>query len=214
MERTVHILLADDHAGVRGQLQALVDAQPDMTVVGVAANGREAVREALALRPDVVVMDLSMPELNGVEAMAQLHERDPGIRVLALTSHRDPSYVAAVQAAGGRGYVVKQSAATLLLEAIRRVAAGAMFEDPTLAEAPGLISPDAPLLPDLPPDALSATERAVLQSIARGLTMREVAGELGIDVAGVVTARERGMATLGLQGRVALVRYAMRHGWQ
>jgi DNA-binding NarL/FixJ family response regulator len=214
MDHTVHILLADDHAGVRGQLRALVDAQPDMAVVGVAANGREAVREALALRPDVVVMDLSMPELNGVEATAQLHERDPGIRVVALTSHRDRSYVAAVQAAGGRGYVVKQSAATVLLEAIRTVAAGATFEDPAVAEAPRPISPDTLSVPDLPPDALGATERAVLQSIARGLTIREVAGELGIDVAEVAAARECGMATLGLQGRVALVRYAVRHGWQ
>lgn len=212
MDRTVHILLADDHAAVRGQLRALVDAQLDMTVVGVAANGREAVREALALRPDVVLMDVSMPELNGVEATAQLYEHAPGIRVVALTSHRDRSYVAAVQAVGRRGYVVKQSAATVLLEVTRTVAAGAMFEDPNLAEVTGLLSPDALLLPDLPSDALGATERAVLQSIARGLVMRDVAGELGIDATRVVTARKCGMATLGLQGRVALVRYTMRHG--
>jgi two-component system response regulator NreC len=212
MSDTIRVLLADDNVTLREQFQRLIATAPGLEVVGVAGDGRAAVAGAQALRPDVVVMDLSMPVLNGLEATRQLRESCPNIRVVALTTHEDLTYVAAMQAAGASGYVLKHSGVAVLLGAIRTVAAGKAFLDPALAKTARPATAAPPPVPDLSPELLTAKERAVLQHTARGLTTQQVAGAVGDDVAGVVETRRRAMARLGLESRVALVHYAMRHG--
>lgn len=210
----IRVLLAEDNTALREQLHALLAAEPGLEVVGVAGDGRAVVEGAQPLRPDVVVMDLSMPVLNGIEATRLLHVSSPGIRVVALTTHRDPSYVTAVQAAGASGYVLKHSGLAVLLEAILAAAAGAAFLDPALGAAAQPVNFEEPLLPDRPPELLSDEERAVLQHTAHGLTTQEVASAVGSNVAGVVATRKRAMERLELVGRIALLRYAERHGWR
>jgi two-component system, NarL family, response regulator NreC len=213
MGDVIRVLLADDNATLREQLQTLIAAEPDLEVVGLAGDGQAAVERAQALRLDVVVMDLSMPVLNGLEATEQLRASCPAIRVVALTSHQDPSYVEGMRAAGAYGYVLKRSAAERLLEAIRVVAAGGTWYDPALPPATAPITPDRPATPDLPPTTLTADEQAVLQHTARLLTSQEIADALEMAVATVGALRAHAMAKLGLQGRVALAHYAASHGW-
>lgn len=210
----IQVLLAEDNTTLREQLHTLLAAVPDLEVVGVVGDGRAAVEGAQSLRPDVVVMDLSMPVLNGIEATRLLRVSRPEIRVVALTTHQDASYVTAVQAAGASGYVLKRSGLAALLEAIRAAAAGAAFLDPALAAAAQAADPEVPAAPDRPPELLSDEERAVLQHTAHGLTTQEIASAVGSDVAGVVATRKRAMERLDLVGRVALLRYAERHGWR
>jgi DNA-binding NarL/FixJ family response regulator len=155
----IRVLLADDNAALRQRLQALLTAEPDMDVVGIAGDGQAAVGRVQSLRPDVVVMDLSMPALNGLEATRQLRACCPEIRVVALTSHQDPSYVAAMQTAGAGGYVLKHAATEGLLEAIRAVATGRAWYDPALPPTTSPITPDLPATPDLPPPRSLRTSR-------------------------------------------------------
>jgi two-component system, NarL family, response regulator NreC len=213
MGNVIRVLLADDNAALREQLQALLTAEPDMDVVGVAGDGQMAVERAQSLRPDVVVMDLSMPVLNGLEATRQLRASCPEIRIVALTSHQDPSYVAAMQIAGSCGYVLKHAAAEGLVEAIRAVATGGTWYDPGLAPATVPTTPDLPATPDLPTTILTADEQAVLRHTARNLTSQQIADALGMAVAAVGTIRAHAMTKLGLRGRVALAHYAARQNW-
>src|SRR5664280_780108 len=131
--KKLHVLLADDHKVVRDGLRLLIDGQLDMRVVGEAGNGKEALQQARALKPDVVVMDLSMPELNGLQATERFRAELPKVKVVALTLHEDPSYLLQLCKAGAVGYVLKRSAGDDLIKAIRGVAAGGLHFDPTLA---------------------------------------------------------------------------------
>lgn len=214
MPPTIELLLADDHPAVLQQLQILIDGQPDMHVVASAADGRDAVERALSLQPDVVVTDFSMPRMNGLEATAALAASCPQMRVVLLTAHQDRSYAQALLAAGGRGYVLKHSPPAVLLAAIRAVATGHTFLDPALAGMPALTTAPGPPASHPSPEVLTDCERSVLQRTAQGLSTREVAAELGVDVDAIVAARAEGMAKLCLEGRVALVRYAEAHGWR
>ena len=211
--RVYRVVLADDHSVVREGLKALVNAQPDMHVVGEAADGEAAWRAAGALRPDVLVMDLSMPVLGGAEATARVRRDFPDVRVLALTVHEERVYVTALLRAGASGYILKRAAPADLVRAIRTVVAGGTYLDPAVT---GLVvegylerqaeSADAHA-------ALSEREEAVLRRIARGFSNKEVAAELGLSVKTVETYKARVSEKLGLRSRVDIVQYAAEHGW-
>jgi two-component system response regulator NreC len=212
--KKLRILLADDHKVVRDGLRLLIDSQRDMRVVGEAANGKEALKQARDLKPDVVVMDLSMPEVNGLEATVRLKAERPGIKVVALTVHEDASYLVQLCQAGAAGYVLKRSAGDDLIHAIRTVAAGGVHFDPTLAskaltaqrrEAPGKTGPHA--------TDLSDREKQVLILLAWGYSNKEIAGDLGLSIKTVETYRARISEKLGLRSRTEIVQYALRQGW-
>jgi DNA-binding NarL/FixJ family response regulator len=210
----LRIILADDHAVVRDGLRMVIDAQPDMQVVGEAGTGQAAVQQAQALQPDVVVMDISMPDSSGLVATQQLRRSSPGSKVLALSMHDEVSYVRMLLEAGATGYVVKHSGTATLVAAIRMVAEGRMYVDPAVA---GRIVSDLlhgpPLVPEAAGASLSEREMRVLRLIAEGYTNREVATTLGLSIKTVETYKARAMAKLGLANRTELVRYAAQRGW-
>lgn len=206
--RKIRLLLADDHAILRAGLRMLLDAQSDMEVVGEAADGEEALRQARATRPDVAVVDLTMPGLSGVETLQRLRRELPLTRLLVLTMHDDPGYARLAFAAGAAGHVVKDRESAELLAAIRAVHRGRTFVqvDPDDLPAEGEPEPPSPLA------ALSAREREVLGLLARGHTNREVAGILTLSVKTVETHRARLSDKLGLSGRADIVRVAIAYG--
>src|SRR5690348_3660699 len=213
-ERTLRIVLADDHAVVREGLRAVVSAQPDMCVVGEAADGEAAWRAARDLEPDVLVMDLSMPVLGGAEATARIRQDCPAAKVLALTVHEERLYLTQLLRAGASGYVLKRAVSSELVQAVRTVAAGGTYIDPSVAAAVVKGYLDAEAAADQPArDALSERERQVLVRIARGFSNKEIAGELSLSVKTVETYKARVAEKLGLRTRVEIVRYAARHGW-
>jgi DNA-binding NarL/FixJ family response regulator len=210
----LRVFLADDHPVVRSGLKGLIDAQPDMEVVGEAADGAAAVRSALDVRPDVVVMDVSMPGVGGAEATVQIRGGSPAVKVLALTAHEDRGYLQLLLKSGASGYVLKRTAADDLVRAIRSVAAGETYIDPAVAGQ--LVPPAARALPAgaLPGGAdLSDREEEVLRLVARGHPVKQIAARLGVGVRTVETYRARGMDKLGLKTRADIVRYAAHRGW-
>jgi DNA-binding NarL/FixJ family response regulator len=210
----VRVLLADDHAVVREGLKALVNAQPDMEVVGEAGDGRTAARRAQELRPDVVVMDVSMPEWSGAQATRHLKQACPDVRVLALTFHEDRSDVQALFAAGASGYALKRAAVGELVRALRAVAAGGEYLDPSLGARIVGTRTHGPAGRCVPRGGdLTGRETEVLRLIAQGHSNKEVAGRLLLSVKTVETYKTRSMEKLGLDSRVDLVRYASRRGW-
>jgi DNA-binding NarL/FixJ family response regulator len=214
MTTKLRIVLADDHNVVRAGLRALIDAQPDMEVVGEAADGEAACRQATDLGPDVVVMDVSMPALGGAPATDRIRRDRPEVRVLALTVHEDRSYLQQLLQAGASGYLLKRAAADDLIHAIRTVARGGTYLDPGLTGKVlgGLVGRSAQ--PGAPPgDALSDREEEVLRLIARGHTNREIAAQLDVSIKTVETHKARAMEKLGLDSRAAIVAYAIRWGW-
>ena len=209
----LRILLADDHAVVRGGLKALIDSHPDMEVVAEAGDGRTACDKTLELRPDVVVMDVSMPGVTGVQATRELHDRWPDVRVLALTVHEERSYLRELMEAGASGYVLKRSAAEDLVYAVRVVARGDLYLDPSIASVVlGKLARARPQEDSLAAD-LSEREAEVLRLIARGYSNKEIAAQLAISVKTVETYKARSMEKLGLTGRADIVRFAIHKGW-
>lgn len=209
MKRKIRILLADDHKLVRQGFRLILLSQPDMDVVGETGNGREAVELARTLRPDVVVMDVTMPELNGIEATRRIREISPHIRVLALSVHRDSVYVREIIRAGAEGYLLKESADTDLLAAVRAVAAGNSYLSP---EVSGVILRDYRKHATNPLDLLTSREREVLQLIAEGKTNKEIATLLNLSIYTVDGHRARIMDKLNLHSVGELVRFAVRNG--
>jgi len=210
----LRIFVADDHALVRRGLKALIEAEPGMAVVGEAADGREAVTQVLALLPDVVVMDVSMPELTGFQATEQLQRECPQVRVLALTVHEDMGYIRQLLTAGASGYVLKRGAPEGLIEAIRVVAGGGVYLDPNIAAkvVVGFIQ-KSPKEKSLKIVELSDRETEVARLTAAGHGNKEIAGRLELSVKTVETYRARSMEKLGLKSRAELVRYAVQNGW-
>lgn len=209
MKKRIRILLADDHRMVRKGFRLILESQDDLEVIGEAGNGREAVEMALSLKPDIVVMDVTMPELNGIEATRRLRNATPPIRVVALSVHRDGVYVREIVRAGAEGYILKESADTELLSAIRAVAEGDSYLSPEVA---GAVLKDYRRHATNPLDLLSSREREVLQLIAEGKTNKDVAAHLNLSVYTVDGYRTRIMEKLGLHSVGEVVRFAVRYG--
>ena len=212
--KKIRILLADDHKLMRSGLRLLIEQQPDLTVVGEAADGREAVALAKSLRPDVAVMDISMPNLNGIEAAHQITQSHAGLAVIVLSMHPDESYVLRSLKAGAKGYLLKDSAESDLITAVRAVARGKSFFSPAVSKV---------LLDDYirklkrsgaedAYDLLTPREREVLQLVAEGKSNKEVANLLNLSVYTVETHRSNIMQKLNLKGVPELTLYAVRKG--
>jgi DNA-binding NarL/FixJ family response regulator len=209
MREKIHILLADDHAVVRQGFKMILAAQPDMEIVGEAGNGREALALAGQLQPDVIVMDVAMPELNGIEATRRVADLSPRSRVLALSMHKDSVYVREILRAGARGYLLKDSIASDLLAAVRAVARGEGYLSPGVSDA--VLNDYRRHVTD-PIDLLTSREREVLQMIAEGKTNKEIATVLNLSVYTVDAHRGRIMEKLNVHSVTDLVRFAVRCG--
>jgi DNA-binding NarL/FixJ family response regulator len=215
--QTIKLLLADDHAIVRDGLRSLIEQQTDMEIIGEAADGAEAVASACSLRPDVVVMDVSMPQVNGIEATRRIRKECPETRVLALTMHEDRTTLRQVLEAGASGYTLKRAAGQELLAAIRAVAADGVYLHPLVAGkvVGGYVRRGSGAEPTQQKDSdlLSEREREVVRLLAHGYSNKEVAAQLEISVKTVETYRARVGEKLGLQSRSEMVRYALAQGW-
>lgn len=207
--KVTRILLADDHAVVRNGFRLILEAQWDMEVVGQASNGREAVELAEALQPNVVVMDVTMPELNGIEATRRIEKVSPKTRVLALSMHKDVVYVREILRAGARGYLLKDSSEADFLTAVRAVAVGKGYLSPGVSDA---VLDDYRKHVTNPIDLLSTREREVLQMIAESKINKEIASALNLSVYTVEAHRGRIMEKLNLHSVGELVRFALRNG--
>jgi two-component system, NarL family, response regulator NreC len=210
----IRILLADDHALLREGMRMLIHQQEDMQVVGEAEEGLEAVRKAIELKPSVVVMDISMPGMDGAKATARLKEVMPETRVIALTRHADQATLQQLLRAGATGYVVKRAAAQELIQAIRVVANGATYIDTALASrVVGGMLASRTIKPGATAQSLSPREEQVLRLIAWGHSNAEVATQIGISVKTVEYQKARAMEKLALSSRVDIVQHALREGW-
>jgi DNA-binding NarL/FixJ family response regulator len=207
--KKIRILLADDHVMVRQGFRMILAAQPDMEIVGEAGNGREAVELAEQLHPDVAVMDVAMPDMNGIEATRRLAVSAPRTRVLALSMYKDSVYVREILRAGARGYLLKDAIDRDLLSAVRAVATGEGYLSPAVSDA---VLTDYRRHVTDPLDLLSAREREVLQMIAEGKTNKEIATALKLSVYTVDAHRGRIMEKLNLHSVGELVRFALRAG--
>jgi two-component system response regulator NreC len=210
----LRIFLADDHAVLRDGLKALVNAQADMEVVGEADNGRTAWLKVKELLPDIVVMDVSMPELNGVQATEMLKRECPQVKVLALTAYKDKAYLDQMLKVGALGYVLKMSAAKELIEALRAVAIGDVYVDQEMTEkiAEGYVR-DQFLRGVTRQRELTNREEQVIRLIAQGYANKEIASQLEISVKTVESHKTNVMEKLELKSRTEIVRYAVRQGW-
>jgi two-component system, NarL family, response regulator NreC len=207
--RRIRIVLVDDHAVVRQGFKMILSAESDMEIVGEAANGRDAVELAEQLSPDIVVMDVAMPELNGIEATRRLSGPGQHTRVLALSMHKDSVYVREILRAGARGYLLKDSGAEDLVRAIRTIAAGESWLSPAVSNA---VLEDYRRHVTDPIDLLTSREREVLQMLAEGKTNKEIAVVLHLSVYTVDAHRGRIMEKLNLHSINELVRFAIRNG--
>jgi DNA-binding NarL/FixJ family response regulator len=213
-ERThpLRILLADDHVTVRQGLKLLIDAEPDMTVIADASDGNEAVQKARDLNPDVIVMDISMPGMNGLAATRALKQIKPDAVIVTLTRHGDSAYLQELLRAGVSGYVLKRSAPTELLHAIRAAAAGGQYLDTTLtAGVTGGLSGKSSA--KMPAATLTEREASVLRLIASGYSNKEIAARLTLSVKTVEAHKANAMRKLDLTGRIDIVKYAILQGW-
>ena len=214
LTKKLRIILADDHTILRQGLRALINMQPDMEVVAEAANGVEAIEKAKQVLPDVVIMDIGMPEMDGAQATELLKRELPQIKVLALTVQEDTSYLSQMLKAGASGYVLKRAAADELINAIRMVAADGHYLDAELTTrfVANHFS-QQPVEAEEKRPALSKREQDVMRLIAWGYTNKEIAAALRISVKTVETYKARLMVKLDLRSRVDIVRYALRQGW-
>ncbi len=225
-QNPIRILLVDDHDVVRSGLRSYLETYADLRIVGEARDGREGVEQGIALRPDVIVMDITMPGMDGLEATRRLATECPNCKVLALTVHEDKEYFFEMIAAGASGYLSKQAAADELVYAIRAISNGNVYLQPSLASwlledyrrlLAGLrpngktsAAINAEAHPDL--DILSERERQVLEMVSEGLSTPEIAAQLGISPKTVSRHRERIMSKLNLHSATELVKFAIRTG--
>ena len=212
---SIRVLIADDHAVLRAGLRMLIGAQRDMEVVAEAGDGDEALRKTLETRPDVALIDITMPGGGGIKAIGRIRQESPTTRVLVLTMHDVPAYLRSALAAGASGYVVKSAADSELLSAIRSVHRGRTVLDPALAVTvvQGVLGKKAVGgQAGGPANPLSPREREVLDLVAQGYTNQQMADRLGLSVKTVETYRSRLVEKLGLRSRAELVRYALDSG--
>jgi len=207
---TISVLIADDHTVVAEGLRHLVAAQPEMEVIGLAENGRDAVREACDSRPDIVLMDHGMPLLNGTEATRLIRERCPDTRVIMLSMYSDAVHVFRALQAGATGYIIKRSVAKEVVDAIWAVHRGGRYLSRQLADV--VIDVVHRTAPEDPLERLSSRERQVLQLLAEGHSVAEIAGTLSLSPKTVETYRARMMEKLGIYELAGLVRFAIQQG--
>lgn len=208
------VFLVDDHEMLRAGVQILIDQESDMQVVGGASDAQTALEQIEQVQPAIIVMDVSMPGISGIEATGQVRSRWPHIQVVALTRHAEPGFVRQILQAGARGYVLKQAPSHELITAIRTVAANRMFLDSTLTKhaAELFVQMNNPSK-GFAASELSEREAEVVRLIAQGYGNKEAAVQLGISVKTVDTYKARAMEKLGLYSRAELVRYALHQGW-
>ena len=211
----LRVFVADDHAVLRDGLKALVNAQPDMEIVGESDNGRMTIQRAKELLPDVLLMDISMPELNGIQATEALRQQSPTIKILVLTAYKDKGYLDQLLKLGACGYILKLSAADDLIGAIRVVAAGGIYLDPQMADriADGYVRSQF-LRGEIKQRELTPREEEVLRLIAQGYSNKEISMRLKIAVKTVESHKANIMQKLDLTNRSGIVRYAVRQGWR
>ena len=209
---TTALLLADDHAVVRAGLRLLLDAQPDLKVVGEAGDGGTTLSLAAELQPDLILLDVNMPALNGLEVLPLLRKAAPNAKVLILTMHDDEGYLKQALRAGAAGYALKKAADSELIAAVRAVMRGEVYVHPSLTRS--LLTDYLPAQAAAadPWDSLSEREQEVLKLVARGHTAAEIAAKLSLSAKTVETYRARGMGKLGLRSRAALVQLALQKG--
>jgi two-component system, NarL family, response regulator NreC len=214
MTQKIRIFLADDHAVLRTGLKMFINSQADMTCVGEAGDGASTLALARSLRPDLLLLDLSMPGLGGLDALPEIRRQIPATRVLVLTMHTEEDYLHRALSLGAAGYVLKQAVDQELLSAIRATMRGEVYIHPAMTRAllDQMVStahqPEARL-----EASLSEREREVLLWVARGYTNQEICDRLALSVKTVETYRWRATSKLGLKSRAALVRYAQQQGW-
>ena len=206
---TIRVLLADDHALMREGLRALLTAAADIEVVGEVRTGREAEREVLQLNPDVVLMDIAMPDLNGIEAARVIHLKCPAVRIVMLSMHATAEYVYRAFEAGACGYLLKEVAVEEVITAVRAVHEGKRYLSPALAES---VPDPASGYARGPVDSLSTRERQVLQLVVEGRTSNEIARMIHLSPKSVETYRSRLMLKLGVRDLPSLVKFALEHG--
>jgi two-component system response regulator NreC len=207
----IRVVVADDHATIRDALKLLLNGQPDIEIVGEAADGQQAVAAAVDLRPDVLLMDVSMPGLNGLHATSAIRKAAPSVKVLPLTRHAEESYLGELLRAGAAGYVLKQSCSAGLVKAIHTVAGGKPYVDPALhAEwmEPFAHSHTARMPPETTP-----RETETLRYTAWGWSNKDIATRLGVSVKTVEVHKTNGMRKLGMHSRQELVHYALLRSW-
>ena len=210
----IRVLIADDHGTMREGLRLLINSQPDLEVVGEAVDGREAISLARQLAPDVLLMDISMPGMNGLDATKKVKEQCPEIQVLTLTRHTDDGFLKQLLAAGASGYVLKLGSGDDLMRAIRTVAAGGTYIDPAIAGK--LLTSAARAGNKTGPEPrvdLSEREEEVLRLIAWGHSNKEIAARLNLSVKTIEAHKANAMLKLNMTGRIDIVRYAVLREW-
>jgi DNA-binding NarL/FixJ family response regulator len=216
MTDRVRVFVSEDNSLVRDGLKAMINAQPDMQVIGEAADGLSTCEQVLDLAPDVVLMDVSLPKLNGAEATRRLKGARPDIRVVALTFHGDKTYARQLLEAGAVGYLLKRGVPEEVIRAIRIVAGGGTYVDPEVADTPVKIKSPARDLAgagELRPQELSGREQQILRLVACGYTNKLISAQLDLAMKTVETTRASALKKLGLGSRAEIVRYALEQGW-
>jgi DNA-binding NarL/FixJ family response regulator len=209
---SISLLIADDHEIIREGLRGLVKAHPDLELLAEASDGRQAVDLALSLKPKVVVMDINMPSLNGVDATRQIMQANPSVGVIALSAHTDSKFVRSIFQAGARGYLLKESAFKELVLAIHTVHQGGIYLSPRLTNLVMRDYMQDVLSEDAGKPVLSPREREVLQLVAEGKNTKEIAYMLGVSVKTIETHRQNIMAKLNMFSVAELTKYALREG--
>jgi DNA-binding NarL/FixJ family response regulator len=206
----ITVFLADDHAVMREGLARLLESHTDFKIIGAANNGRDAVKQVLQLKPQVVIMDISMPDMNGIEAARQIRERAPDIRVVILSMHATSAHIFHALEAGVRGYILKESAGSDVVDAVRTVHSGRRFLSPKVMEivAEEVARPRGPS----PLERLSRREREILQLVAEGRSNAHIAATLRISPSTVDTYRTRLKQKLQIKDVAGLVKFAIQHG--
>ena len=214
MSEKLRILIAEDHQTVREGVKLLVNAQSDMEVVGEAGDGELAIAEALRLLPDIILMDISMPNLNGLKATTRLRRQLPDIKIITLTRHTDDGYLQQLIAAGANGYVLKQSAPAELINAIRTVAAGDAYLDASLTRKVmgGYVSRASSQRGESKGE-LTDRESEVLRLISFGYSNKEIGGQLDLSVKTIEAHKSNAMRKLGISSRIDIVKYAILQNW-
>ena len=208
----VRIMIADDHAVVREGLRMILEAMGDMTVVGEALDGRDAIEKAQALKPDVIVMDIAMPEMNGIEATRLICEQLPTVKIIILSMHHTNEHIFRAIQAGARGYLLKESAGASVAKAILAVMKGEYYFGAGVEAPPKALRASRRTRPSSPLESLSQREREVIQFVVEGKTSVEIAEILSLSPKSVETYRSRLMLKLGVNNIPSLVKYALQHG--